>query len=186
MHQIVQEHLPSTNHHHRHHHPLSSSDRVAVVVDPSSPQQPPPQVVATSWDERRLQGDTIIKQQNPLATPILLAIQGVSRRERRPAAITSHGHDRDHDRDRQEKAHYLCTGYHLYCNYEPTIFEAMACVHSRLGRLVFTDHPTTRMGGVWDKAITRHSIHGLPGTNHHYRVFQYQSTEDTKSGKLSS
>lgn len=123
----------------------------AMVVDPSTQT-----IVATSWDEQMLQQSST---QNPLSTPILHAIQGVSRLER------------------SENPHYLCTNFDLYCNYEPTIFEAMACVHSRLGRVIFV--PTHQAPGVWQNAISIHSIHCLPGTNHHFRAFEYCWTSCT-------
>jgi tRNA(Arg) A34 adenosine deaminase TadA len=127
---------------------------VAIVVDPSTFT-----VVATSWDEQKHQvGST----NNPLSTPILWAIQGVSRLERNNDFTNPH---------------YLCTNFDLYCNYDPTIFEAMSCVHSRFGRVVFSrQHDTTREQEgivVWRNGLSRHAIHCLPGTNHHFRAFEY-------------
>lgn len=141
----------------------SHNSPVAMVVDPSTFT-----VLATSWEEQEHQvGST----NNPLSTPILWAIQGVSRLERT-----------NHDPTTTSLVpHYLCTNFDLYCNYEPTIFEAMACVHSRFGRVVFSrqQDKTRENEGVvvvWMHALSRHAIHCLPGTNHHFRAFQYTST----------
>ncbi len=128
------------------------NERSAIVVDSSQQRLV---VVSTSWDEQVLQPGT---SSNPLSTPILWAIQGVSRLER------------------CDNSHYLCTNFDLYCNYDPTIFEAMAIVHSRLGRVIFSDKQPT--AGVWRNAISEYSIHSLPGTNHHLRAFKYCETEE--------
>jgi len=104
---------------------------------------------------------------NPLSTPVLLAIQGVSRRER--AKAVGHGMDSNLFKNGQ----YLCTGYDIYVTKEPGIFEAMALVHSRIRRVVFYEDNKTDggLGGTGSKT----AVHCLPGTNHHYRVFRYRS-----------
>jgi tRNA-specific adenosine deaminase 3 len=133
---------------------------VVIVVDPSNQN-----VVARSEKEEieQKQVSTI----NPLATPILLALQGVSRLERKAATnLTT---------DEFSRGQYLCTGYDLYTYYEPTVFEAMACVHSRLRRLIFLGE--NNGSGVWSQAFSKHRIHCLPGTNHKYRAFEYKEVE---------
>ena len=95
-------------------------------------------------------GDNIRKR-NPLVTPYLLAIQGVSRIER--SSISS--------------SQYLCTGYDVYGVAEPTVFEAMALVHSRIRRLVFGCRRQESKGS----GIVDARVHALPGTNHHFRAF---------------
>jgi tRNA-specific adenosine deaminase 3 len=144
-----------------------------ILVDPS--QQT---IVARSNEEAQLQGSTTTttsdkSNHNPLASPILLAIQGVSRLERQAALEKS--------ADDFSKGQYLCTGYDLYSYYDPTIFEAMACVHSRLRRILFV--PTSRDGTVWRHACSQHRIHCLPGTNHKYRAFEYRIINDDSSDR---
>mmetsp|Transcript_13348 Transcript_13348/g.19089 ORF Transcript_13348/g.19089 Transcript_13348/m.19089 type:complete len:532 (-) Transcript_13348:381-1976(-) len=101
---------------------------------------------------------------NPLSTTVILAIQGVSRRERNVAMGAGI------DSDSFKNGQYLCTGYDVYLTREPSIFEAMALVHSRARRIIFgaPNHVDGGLGGS-SKTI---SIHSLPGTNHHYRVFR--------------
>lgn len=162
MHQIVQEHLFLDD---------DTTRQVAVVVDPSTQR-----VLCKSWEEKALQNqqqEVCISKQNPLATPVLLALQGVARLERQPQQHTSS--------KQQKQQQYLCTGYDLYCNYEPTIFEAMACVHARLARLIFC-RQTNNNSDVWHGALTRHSIHCLPGTNHHYRALEYRDRNVVDGG----
>ena len=132
---------------------------VVVIVDPSNQK--------VVYKERVDSGSSIF-QSNPLATPILLALQGVSRLEREAATKLS--------RDEFSKGQYLCTGYDLYTYYEPTIFEAMACVHSRLRRLVFLEGNNINNAGsvVWSQGCSKHRTHCLPGTNHKYRAFRYK------------
>jgi len=141
----------------------------AVVVCPLTRK-----VVSNAFDEWEAQasdcqdkeGDMKMRmKENPLSTPVLLAIQGVSRRER--AEATGHGMDSALFMNGQ----YLCTGFDIYITKEPGIFEAMALVHSRIRRVIFhEDNPNDGgLGGTGSKT----SVHCLPGTNHHYRVFRY-------------
>ena len=178
-------------------------------------------IVSNSRNEQALQDQdrhTNTTNNNPLATPILLALQGVSRWERRVSTVTAtaktlstvsddasmddqqqkqeqehqkqqgnekntadnnndnndddddcspppppHGNKADkvgptstatpgsskssatkglqqqqqQQQQLQKKRQYICTGYDMYSYYEPTIFEAMACLHSRLRRLIY-------------------------------------------------
>jgi len=135
------------------------SEIQVVVVDPTDGR-----VVSKSKDEYALQRAIGDIDNNPLATPVLLALQGVSRLERESASKKS--------TESFAKGQYLCTGYDLYAPYEPTIFEAMSCLHHRLRRLIYwdgTENPNT----VWRNGLSKHYIHSLPGTNHRYRSFQY-------------
>lgn len=136
---------------------LSDTEAEAIVVDPDSFS-----ILSRSGDEGQLQGGLARLQRNPLATPVLLAIQGVARSERQGAT-----------------EHYLCSGYHLYCNYEPSVFESMAIVHSRMGRIVWKDNPQTPCPprNIWRQGLSRHSIHCLPGTNHHFRAMEFKKRE---------
>jgi tRNA-specific adenosine deaminase 3 len=129
-----------------------------------------------------------------LTTPILLAIQGVSRRERESQLQKHHLPDNSNDAAvddelaltrQQPQNQYLCTGYDMYCYYEPSIFEAMSCLHSRLRRLVYckaSNNDATNQqpfhAAVWRNGCSRHFIHDLPGTNHRYRVFEYRPAVD--------
>lgn len=101
--------------------------------------------------------------ENPLCTPTLLAIQGVSRRERE-AAI-----DLGMNSTEFKSGQYLCTGYDVYLTKEPDVFEAMSLVHSRARRVVFgvADGIHGGLGG----SVGENAVHSLPGTNHHYRAF---------------
>jgi tRNA(Arg) A34 adenosine deaminase TadA len=97
-------------------------------------------------------------QNNPLVTPYILAIQGVSRIERMSWGL--------------EKQQYLCTGYDVYGVQEPNVFEAMALVHSRIRRLVFgVEANDFSEGRSHSSGIIEARVHALPGTNHHFRSF---------------
>lgn len=98
---------------------------------------------------------------NPLQTPVIQAIQAVSRLERQVAenaGMTS---------DSFQKGQYLCTGYDVFTKDEPSVYEAMALVHARVRRVVFQQAAGDGSGGFLD-----YTVHALPGTNHRYRVFQ--------------
>lgn len=148
---------------------------------------------------------------NPLATPILLALQGVSRREReakitvdRVTAVDTpstganlnkqHQERQQENQSQQKRGQYICTGYDMYSFYEPNVFEAMACLHSRLRRLVYfvpdsqstlcsLDNKSSKGGScvsniandavAWGRGLSKHDIHHLSGTNHNYRAFEY-------------
>jgi tRNA-specific adenosine deaminase 3 len=194
----------------------SVSQKIVFIVDPISNT-----VVSTSEKEHNLQKQSQKEQQrqpsiNPLATPILYSIQGVSRQERkrmmlqadRDQTIGKNHNKRDDDGDGADddddtttaadatKGQYLCTGYDVYCYREPTIFEAMACLHSRVRQLIYYYHnsgdgrggnnnnnnnnnndETTRL--CYPNGCSKHYIHDLPGTNHHYRVFEYHNSSST-------
>lgn len=147
---------------------------------------------------------------NPLATPILLALQGVSRREREAkmkfteaaAADAPSAKPKSNKRERnqqqpQQRGQYICTGYDMYSFYEPSVFEAMACLHSRLRRLVYfvPDSPSSHCSSgngslngesrisnsciddvVWGNGISKHDIHNLSGANHNYRAFEFRES----------
>jgi tRNA(Arg) A34 adenosine deaminase TadA len=137
-----------------------------VIVDPSTFT-----IISSSTDEYQLQ--TSIIDNNPLATPILLALQGVSRMERQAASALSS--------ESFSKGQYLCTGYDLYAPYEPTVFEAMSSLHHRIGRVIYSSGGE---GGesqcrVWRNGLSQHYIHCLPGTNHRYRAFEYRTGDNT-------
>eukprot|EP00536_Pseudo-nitzschia_multiseries_P014460 jgi/Psemu1/214753/e_gw1.707.10.1 len=181
-------------------------------------------IVSVSRDEQVLQN----RQQprspflrvgnNPLATPILLALQGVSREERKatldgfgkgdsfgdgdkssnagpvPAKKGTDAQQQQMQEQEPRKKQYICTGYDMYSFYEPTIFEAMACLHSRLRRLIYfvpssesssavaassmdssnSNGNTATTSAVWCHGISRHGVHHLQGTNHNYRAFEYR------------
>ena len=81
----------------------------------------------------------------------------------------------------QERRRYLCTGYDMYCCYEPSVFEAMSCLHSRLRRLVYCSQSqavaANSARSVLQHGCSKYHIHDLPETNHRFRVFQYHSKE---------
>ena len=104
---------------------------------------------------------------NPLATSILYAIQSVSRVERECAV------KQGMDSDTFQGGQYLCTGYDVFTTVEPTVFEAMALVHSRVRRVVVGCGRTTMRG-----ALTTVKVHALPGTNHKYRAFLCHTNGD--------
>mmetsp|Transcript_8147 Transcript_8147/g.9324 ORF Transcript_8147/g.9324 Transcript_8147/m.9324 type:complete len:419 (+) Transcript_8147:54-1310(+) len=190
----------------------SISTQSVLIVDPKHNQKGDdeihPSIVSISQRERTLQIQQSKKQKqynqpafslldnNPLATPILLAIQGVSRREREAnasiadnsssiddtnidiCAIVPGSNINDEEQQLYRQRQYLCTGYDLYCFHEPSIFESMACLHSRVRRLVYfvSKDPTgpPNDGVIWGHGISKHGVHDLPGTNHNYRAFEYR------------
>lgn len=98
--------------------------------------------------------------ENPLNTSVSLAIQGVSRIEREAAmgnGILSSAF---------KQGQYLLTGYDMYLTKEPGAFESMACLHSRIRRIIFG------VRNVKDGGLVSLELHCLPGTNHRFRVFE--------------
>lgn len=130
----------------------------AVIMDPVSET-----VISKSHDEWTLLTTTSTPT-NPLCTPVLLALQGVSRLERR--AALGYGMESEEF----TKGQYLCTGYDIYLTREPSVFEAMALVHSRMRRVVFavSNLEDGGLGGTGESS----AVHCLPATNHRYRVFK--------------
>lgn len=197
--------------------------RSIFIVDPNQCRQPISNddddknlgIVSNSRNEKAMQEASsssrpTLLETNPLATPILFAIQGVSRCERQATlgdstiGIEIDAVDKEskpHD-PQQQRRQYICTGYDMYSFYEPNIFEAMACLHSRLRRLVYfaphrdntgeensakkcnfhrsgiiskgRDTNNDSVGStVWSYGISKHCVHHLPGTNHNFRAFEY-------------
>lgn len=151
----------------------------AVVVDPESNR-----IVSISFDEfiAKVQeevnrtGKSIEYVQNlilgnPLNTPVMLAIQGVSRIERNAASGLGM------DSDLFQNGQYLCTGYDVYLTQEPSVFESMSLVHSRVRRVIFgvSNMEDGGLGGTGNAT----SVHCLPGTNHRYRAFRLLESDDS-------
>lgn len=65
--------------------------------------------------------------------------------------------------------------FDVYLTKEPTVYESMALVHSRVRRVVF-GVPDREMGGLG--GTTTAGIHSLPGTNHHFRAFRFNMMVD--------
>ena len=139
---------------------LEDDHESAIIMDPSCHGGA---VVSRSREEWLLQQPSMGR--NPLSTPVLLALQGVSRKERMSAL----GHGLASNEFRQGQ--YLCTGYDIFLNKEPSVYEAMALVHSRMRRVIFsaTNDCDGGLGGTGAES----AVHCLPATNHRYRVFMY-------------
>lgn len=147
----------------------------AVVIDPLTSKiisRSSTEIVAQQklWDRQQscstLNHKSALGSQNPLVSAIVLACQGVSRIERQNASGNGMGSDIF------QKGQYLCTGYDVYTTVEPTTFEAMALVHSRINRLIFglpVDWKSSRTPHA--SGIVHMQVHSLPGTNHKYRAF---------------
>ena len=76
----------------------------------------------------------------------------------------------------------------MYVTKEPTIYEAMALLHSRIRRVIFgtalIENESSEIGAYTGTTSTisheiqmTSPIHSLPGANHHYRVFQCSEYE---------
>lgn len=149
----------------------------AVIVNPTNGE-----VISRASNERTEQ--KIPNLRNPLETSIILAIQGVSRIEREVAA------GKGMDSQAFQGGQYLCTGLDVYTTAEPSVFDAMALVHSRIRRVIFFADNASQEPYV--KGLTEQFVHRLPGTNHKFRAFQCQplvppttnkGTQETASGR---
>lgn len=129
-------------------------DGAAVIMNPAIN-------VVVSRASEELTFQEISVSSNPLASLPILAIQGVSRKEREAAlrqGVAS---------STFKEGQYLCTGYDIFLLQEPSMFEAMALVHSRIRRVVF-GIKNSNEGGLGGSG---QYLHCLTGTNHRYRVF---------------
>jgi tRNA(Arg) A34 adenosine deaminase TadA len=159
---------------------VTMKERAVLIVDPSSNR-----IVVDSGQERTVQSRDSPEGfiDNCLATPVLLAIQGVSRIERQNQEKDRNDakvvRDRSDTSTTSQRHQYLCTGYDMYCYYEPNVFEAMSCLHSRLRRLVYYNQgeaaDANNGATILQRGCSKYHIHDLAGTNHRYRVFQYYS-----------
>ena len=122
-------------------------------------------LLSTSGRERRKQESSSNHLWNPLQTSILLAIQGMSRVEREVAA------GQGMDSQAFQTGQYLCTGCDLYTTQEPSVFEAMSLVHSRIAHVVVLNSDPPPAPTNWIKGLTESFVHNLPGTNHKFRAF---------------
>ena len=62
---------------------------------------------------------------------------------------------------------YLCTGFDVYCTFEPEPMDAMALVHSRVRRVIYC-LPNLAEGALGSRLM----LHEQKQLNHHYRVFR--------------
>jgi len=62
---------------------------------------------------------------------------------------------------------YLCTGFDVYCTFEPEPMDAMALVHSRVRRVIYC-LPNLAEGALGSRLM----LHEQRQLNHHYRVFR--------------
>jgi tRNA-specific adenosine deaminase 3 len=108
---------------------------------------------------------------NPLQTPVIFAIQSVSRRERARRAQLGE------ESEEFTQGQYLCTGLDCYVVNEPDFYEAMALLHSRIARIIFSEE-NKASGGLGGCGGIERGIHSLKDTNHKFRVFQVEKDGD--------
>lgn len=113
-----------------------------------------------------------------------------SRKSRRTDSDTSHRHELPEEEERCESPSivdtteydqlvpsYLCTGYDAFLTHEPTLFDAMVLLHSRINTIIYAipDHDNGAVEGLMGSTNTKRSplrLHELHGINHRYTVFR--------------
>lgn len=118
-----------------------------VVTDPSS------DTILAEW----LDVNEVLD--NPLNTPIMQCIRTIANRNA--------GQKKTNSKAALESSPYLCRGYDVYLEKEPDAMDAMALLHSRVGRVFFAGQANGVLGRV--------KLHTLNGINHRYRVFVFNS-----------
>lgn len=168
-----------------------------VIIDPNA------------GPEEQLAGESFTQSEQPayvlkaIYHPIMVAIDQVAARDRaredvdEMEAASSKKQKQDEEQtktdegsssadDAQESSKpassYLCTGYDIYLDREPCVTCAMALVHSRARRVVFSEMNET--DGVLGSVFRLHTIASL---NHHYRAFHLPlDPEEKEAASISS
>jgi len=73
----------------------------------------------------------------------------------------------------------LAFRYDVFLTKEPSVFESMALVHSRVRQVVFgiENKDDGGLGGTGETT----AVHCLPGTNHRYRAFKCISNDEDEN-----
>lgn len=66
---------------------------------------------------------------------------------------------------------YICTGCDAFLTHEPSIGDAMALVHARVGRVVFLVGAKEGEGGLLGWGVNKVRLHGVKALNHHFNAY---------------
>jgi len=168
---------------------ISGNNNIASIPKSADARETTPvAITTTSQQQSSIQHiwSSFPDEVNPMCTSVLLAIQGVSRRERQNALGCGM------ETQEFQTGQHLCTGYDVYLTKEPNVYEAMALVHSRVRRVIFgvADKGMGGLGGVANstnsssRSCENTGVHSLPGTNHHFRAFRLDKNGDNDEGGM--
>ena len=159
------------------------SSNVALIVDPSLWKASSSGPDSSAWvAEGRHMTD-----RHPLAHAVMEAVARASERDKKLWPMSSLEEKQQQDSSEESTSSskrqkiedsilstsgsrpYMCTGYDLFIKREPCVMCAMALVHSRLNRVIFSegDPENGALGG-------QIKLHSEKSLNHHYHVYQME------------